>query len=97
MTFDQYKKSMDGLKPANMLPQLLQALWWDAKGQWDQSHKITQEIHSNEAAAVHAYLHRKEGDIGNAGYWYRSAGRPVFKGTLEEEWESLVRELLNSD
>ena len=97
MTFDQYKKSMDGLKPANMLQQLLQALWWDAKGQWDQAHNITQEIHSNEAAAVHAYLHRKEGDIGNASYCYRSAGRPGFKGTLEQEWKSLVRDLLNSE
>ncbi|SVC03993.1 uncharacterized protein METZ01_LOCUS256847, partial [marine metagenome] len=59
MTFDQYKKSVGGHKPDNLLSQLLQALWWDAKGQWDQAHNITQEIHSNEAAAVHAYLHRK--------------------------------------
>ena len=97
MTFDQYKKSVGGHKPDNLLSQLLQALWWDAKGQWDQAHNITQEIHSNEAAAVHAYLHRKEGDIGNASYWYRSAGRPGFKGTLEQEWKSLVRDLLNSE
>ena len=97
MTFDQYKKCVGGHKPDNLLSQLLQALWWDAKGQWDQAHNITQEIHSNEAAAVHAYLHRKEGDIGNASYWYRSAGRPGFKGTLEQEWKSLVRDLLNSE
>ena len=97
MTFDQYKKSVGGHKPDNLLSQLLQALWWDAKGQWDQAHNITQEIHSNEAAAVHAYLHRKEEDIGNASYWYRSAGRPKFKGTLEQEWKSLVRDLLNSE
>ena len=97
MTFDQYKKSVGGHKPDNLLSQLLQALWWDAKGQWDQAHSMTQEIHSNEAAAVHAYLHRKEGDIGNASYWYRSAGRPGFKGTLEQEWKSLVRDLLNSE
>ena len=97
MTFDQYKKSVGGHKPDNLLSQLLQALWWDAKGQWAPAHNITQEIHSNEAAAVHAYLHRKEGDIGNASYWYRSAGRPGFKGTLEQEWKSLVRDLLNSE
>ena len=85
---------MDGLKPANMLPQLLQALWWDAKGQWDQSHKITQEIHSNEAAAVHAYLHRVEGDESNADHWYRRAERPHSTAPLPQEWDEIASALL---
>lgn len=71
----------------------LEALWWDRRGKWERAHELVQEGDDTDAALVHAYLHRKEGDIANAGYWYRVAGRAVFRGTLEEEWEALVREL----
>ena len=68
-------------------------MWWDAKGDWHRAHEIAQDIESETGSLVHAYLHRKEGDAGNAGYWYRRAGRPVCSGSLEQEWEAIVAEL----
>jgi hypothetical protein len=73
---------------------LLLALWHDAKDDWDASHNIAQDIHSNDGSWIHAYLHRKEGDAGNAGYWYRKAGKPYPSASLEKEWESIVSVLL---
>ncbi|SFS10208.1 hypothetical protein SAMN05421771_1760 [Granulicella pectinivorans] len=73
---------------------LLLALWWDAKGDWKQAHEIAQDVEGADGAWVHAYLHRKEGDTWNAGYWYRRAGRPEARGSLREEWEEIVTELL---
>jgi hypothetical protein len=72
----------------------LQALWWDAKGDWDKAHTCAQADHGATGAAVHAYLHRKEPDLANAGYWYNRAGRPVSTGTLDQEWDALAVELL---
>ena len=72
----------------------LRALWHDAKGDWSRAHDIVQDEEGRDAAWVHAYLHRKEGDLANAGYWYRRAGKPVCKTPLEEEWESVVAALL---
>jgi hypothetical protein len=73
---------------------VLLALWWDARGNWNRAHEVAQDVDSKDGAWVHAYLHRKEGDLGNAAYWYRQAGRPVERGELDVEWESLVTELL---
>ena len=73
----------------------LLALWWDAKGDWEQAHEVAQETGGGDGAWVHAYLHRKEGDLGNAAYWYRQAVRPVERGDLQEEWRSIVAELLS--
>jgi len=69
------------------------ALYWDQQGDWDQAHEIVQDLLSREAAWIHAYLHRKEGDEWNAGYWYRTAGMEFFKGSLVEEWEMLWEEM----
>lgn len=69
---------------------LLEALWHDARGAWDRAHALVQAQHGSDAAAIHAYLHRKEGDLANADYWYARAGRPRFEGDLESEWRSLV-------
>ncbi len=80
------------LAPAS-LPLAAQALWWDAQGDWDRAHACAQEQDDAAGAAVHAYLHRKEGDLANAGYWYARAGRPVFAGTLGEEWAALSKEI----
>ncbi len=66
-----------------------EALQAEKNGNWDEAHRIVQDIHTSEAAWIHAYLHRKEGDQWNADYWYRRAQKPSFKGTLEEEWELL--------
>jgi len=72
----------------------LLALWWDGKGDWTKAHEIAQEVAGADGAWVHAYLHREEGDVGNAGYWYRRAGRDVALGDLKMEWEAMVREML---
>lgn len=71
-----------------MNPYLI-ALEADKNGQWDAAHDIVQDIHTDEASWIHAYLHRKEGDPGNARYWYNRAGKPFFDGSLDEEWEEL--------
>lgn len=72
----------------------LLALWWAGKGDWHHAHEVAQETDGRDGAWVHALLHRQEGDPGNAGYWYRRAGRPVGAGAIEAEWEAMVRELL---
>ena len=73
---------------------VLLALWWDRKGDWDRAHAIAQDVGGADGAWVHAYLHRKEGDVGNAGYWYRVAGRSVATEDFRSEWERIVGELL---
>ncbi len=83
-----------GNSPPPGLSRALQALWHEARGEWDTAHARAQEAEGKDGAWVHAYLHRKEGDEGNAGYWYRRAGRPVAQGGLRAEWEEIVRELL---
>ena len=77
--------------PPEELSMCLQALWWENKGDWERAHEIAQDAGSREGDWVHAYLHRVEGDLGNAGYWYRRAGKPAKgKESLREEWEELV-------
>jgi hypothetical protein len=90
----EFKASLAGAAPAPDFDAPLAALWWAAKGGWDEAHKLVQDEHSGEAAWVHAYLHRVEGDLGNAGYWYRRAGKPVAAGSLETEWEGIASALL---
>jgi hypothetical protein len=85
-----YIGSLDGAAPPPDISAPLAALWWAAKGDWDQAHRIVQDESSREAAWVHAYLHRVEGDLGNAGYWYRQAGQPVATDSLEAEWQRIV-------
>jgi hypothetical protein len=72
----------------------LLALWWDAQGDWEKAHGIAQDVAGADGAWVHAYLHRKDGDVRNAGYWYRRAGQPEGAGDLRLEWEGIVREML---
>jgi hypothetical protein len=91
-----FKASLSGPAPAPQLNAPLAALWWAAKGKWDEAHKIVQDENDADSAWVHAYLHRVEGDLGNAGYWYRRAGKPVATGSLETEWEQMVSALLGS-
>ena len=90
----EFKTSLAGAAPAPHLGAPLAALWWAANGDWDQAHKIVQDEPSAEAAWVHAYLHRIEGDLGNAGYWYRRAAKPVATGPLETEWDGIASTLL---
>ena len=90
MNVAAYIASLDGAAPAPDLSAPLAGLWWAAKGDWDQAHRIVQDDSSRDAAWVHAYLHRVEGDLGNAGYWYRQAGKPVATDSLEAEWRRIA-------
>jgi hypothetical protein len=96
VTIADFRASLAGETPAPSLAPPLAALWWAAKGDWDAAHKIVQDEDTREAAWVHAYLHRVEGDLGNAGYWYRRAGKVVATGSLEAEWEAIASALLGS-
>lgn len=82
--------------PAGLTP-ALQALWWDAKGDWAKAHLCVNDEDGKDAARVHAYLHRKEGDAGNAGYWYGTAGATFYKGSLDAEWGELAAARLKGD
>ena len=94
MSMADFKASLSGAAPAPDLGAPLAALWWAAKGNWNEAHKIVQDQDTPDAAWVHAYLHRVEGDLGNAGYWYRRAQKPVATDSLESEWEQMVSALL---
>ena len=91
MTYESFIDSLKSDSPPHVNGELL-ALWHDAKGDWEASHNIAQEIHSKDGALIHAYLHRKEGDIWNADYWYKRSGRIRPETTLADEWISLVNE-----
>ena len=94
MNYEQYKQSLSDSSAPFDISDHLKALWYDVKGDWNKSHEIIQDIEDKTAAWIHAYLHRKEGDIGNADYWYRRAGKSRPDKTLEEEWKNIVETLL---
>ncbi|MHB1021440.1 MAG: hypothetical protein ACYC46_10625 [Acidobacteriaceae bacterium] len=94
MRYEEFCKSLQQDQPPPGTGLALAALWWDAKGQWEQAHEHAQVSEKLECAWVHAYLHRKEGDQWNAGYWYRRAGQPMCSLPLHEEWEQMVKALL---
>jgi len=95
MDFQEFKSSLSAPSPPSNISEALHALWFDGKGNWEMAHTIAQEIHSETGSWIHAYLHRKEGDLGNASYWYSRAGKPVAKNSLQEEWEQIIKNLLN--
>ena len=80
---------MEGIKYNDSWTPCQKALYWDKQGDWDRAHQIVQEINTSDAAWVHAYLHRKEGDKWNANYWYSRANKTFFNNSLEEEWDLL--------
>ena len=96
MTIDEFRASTGMAAAPRELSPALVALWHDARGDWDGAHEAAQDIDGPVGAWVHAYLHRKEGDLGNAGYWYRRAGKPVATGSLDDEWAALAAELLTN-
>jgi hypothetical protein len=94
MELDELQASLTAKEPPAGLSPLVQVLWHDAKGDWQRAHEIAQAVKGAAVARVHAYLHRKEGDLANADYWYGQAGAKRPKITLEGEWHELARELL---
>lgn len=94
MTFSEFKQSLTQSTPPTHLSALLKAMWYDAKEDWESAHNLAQEVNNNNGSWVHAYLHRKEGDNGNAAYWYHRANRKMPTYSLKEEWEDISKELL---
>jgi hypothetical protein len=90
MNVSSFMGSLSANEPSEIISVHLKALWYDAKGNWEKAHKLIQDVEDKDASWIHAYLHRKEGDISNANYWYNRAGkiRPIF--SLEKEWEEIV-------
>ncbi len=93
MTLNEFKVTLSANEPPDVAP-LLKALWHDARGDWNRAHEIAQDVEDASGAWVHAYLHRKEGDAGNAGYWYKRAGQPVATDSLDAEWDRVATALL---
>jgi len=94
MTLAEFRRTIElGSPPPNLSPEL-QALWEAARNNWNAAHSIAQEINTPSGSWIHAYLHRQEGDIANASYWYRRAGKPVATDPLEEEWSRIAATLL---
>jgi hypothetical protein len=93
-TLNKFKKSLRSDRPGTGLFVQLRSLWYDAKGNWTQAHAQVDQLNDQDSALVHAYLHRKEGDIWNADSWYRKAKTVRPDVSLEEEWEILVTQLL---
>ena len=95
MTTEEFRASIAEEAPRIGLSTALTALWWDAKGDWSRAHALVDELETVDGMAVHAYLHRKEGAVSNADYWYQRAGRRFHRPTLEAEWKALVEGLLS--
>lgn len=91
MDIQDFIDSVDESNVAKKLNVQQQALWWDSKGDWRKAHDLIDQLSDPVSAHIHAYLHRVEGDLWNARYWYSKAKKVEFAGSLQEEWESLVR------
>jgi hypothetical protein len=96
MTLGEFRSTLAQTAPPLSLSPALKAMWEDAKGNWDAAHSIAQAITDETGSWIHAYLHRKEGDSSNAGYWYRRAKQAAPADTLDEEWDRIVSSLLRA-
>ena len=94
MSVDEFKATLAAGTPPARLDAPLTALWWDAKGDWDKAHACVDSGASENDVRVHAYLHRKEGNLDNASYWYQRIGRSLPEITLEAEGDALLSDLL---
>jgi hypothetical protein len=94
VTLAEFIESTNQPQPPEALTAVLLALWHDKRGDWEAAHQTAQDIDSPDGAWIHAYLHRKEGDLANAGYWYRRAKKPESRESLDAEWASIVTDLL---
>ncbi|MGZ3872440.1 MAG: hypothetical protein ACXVJD_05960 [Mucilaginibacter sp.] len=95
-TLAEFRASLELNQPQRDFSPQLKSLWYDAKGDWNQAHRQVDQFNDRQSAWVHAYLHRKEGDIGNSNYWYRKAGQVPSNLSFEDEWEHLVAYFLHN-
>ena len=93
MDIESFLQSLQNSQPPRV-NEYATALWHDAKGNWQEAHSLIQDIENADAAWIHAYLHRKEGDRGNAAYWYKRAGKSMPAYSLQQEWEEITRALI---
>jgi hypothetical protein len=96
MTFAELKASLQKAKPPADLAPALAALWWAEKNEWEEAHRIVMREGGKDCAWVHAYLHRVEGDLDNARYWYRQAQRSVAASSLADEWTKIAQSFLEA-
>lgn len=89
--YKRFIEMLSNIDPADEIGDELKALWYDKKCNWTKAHEIVQNLHGKAAAHIHAYLHRKEGDIWNAKYWYSVAGETLPDLSLDDEWDNLAR------
>ena len=97
MDMEAFRASLAAAEPPPTLSDAQRALWLDARGNWDGAHDAAQDDEGGVGDWVHAYLHRKEGDSGNAAYWYRRARKPVCRTSLDEEWAAIADALLKGE
>lgn len=95
MTITEFEKTLSHDSPPENINPLLAALWHERKGDWEAAHNIAQDINTSDGSWIHAYLHRVEGDRGNASYWYHRAGKPFPQVAVADEWRSLVTNFLS--
>jgi hypothetical protein len=95
MDLAEFKRSLERATPPAGLGPALAALWWAGKDEWAKAHSIVMDEDGRDCAWVHAYLHRIEGDLANAGYWYRQARRAVSTDPLTAEWAAVAETLLS--
>ncbi|MBX2901086.1 MAG: hypothetical protein KF775_15640 [Cyclobacteriaceae bacterium] len=93
MTLSEFKKSLAEQQPPPVAV-LLQAMWYQGKGDWERAHNLAQDVHTPDGSWIHAYLHRVEGDTSNARYWYHRANRKMPDVSLKDEWDEIVKEML---
>jgi hypothetical protein len=96
VTAQEFRATLSHPSPPSGLTPALTALWQDGRGDWDAAHRIAQDVAGRTGAWIHAYLHRKEGDLSNAAYWYRAAGRTMPESPHLDEWLSIVETLLSA-
>jgi hypothetical protein len=94
MTLSEFRATLKDTAPPDVSPALV-ALWHDARGDWEMAHRVAQDVNDRSGAWVHAYLHRKEGEIDNARYWYGQADEPAATDSLEAEWDRIASGLLD--
>jgi len=97
LNYNQFLETLENGEPEIGWSEGLKAVWFDAIGDWEASHDIAQEMHNDLGSWIHAYLHRKEGDEWNAGYWYKKANKPFPKISFEDELESIVEWILKQE
>jgi len=89
-SLQEFTDSLKNGSPDHRLSVQLKALWYDGKGEWNKAHNEVDHLSDQPSAHIHAYLHRKEGDIWNADYWYKRAQQTRPDISLDEEWAMLV-------